>query len=61
VALIFLRQIDPDIKPEDILPRRTRGKKVDYTSPEALQKAGLDPESHHEEDEEEFHDDAMKE
>lgn len=29
------------LEPEGILPRRTRGIKVDYTSKEALEKAGL--------------------
>ncbi|KAF8267666.1 hypothetical protein EI94DRAFT_1729870 [Lactarius quietus] len=29
------------INPEAILPRRTRGVRVDYTSPDALKQAGL--------------------
>ncbi|KAF8629353.1 hypothetical protein AX15_003489 [Amanita polypyramis BW_CC] len=33
-----------EIDPSVIKPRRTRGARVDYTSPEALAKAGLDPE-----------------
>ncbi|KAJ3557863.1 hypothetical protein NM688_g1242 [Phlebia brevispora] len=32
-----------DIDPSVIQPRRTRGVRVDYTSPEALAKAGLKP------------------
>lgn len=34
-----ISEIDPSV----IQPRRTRGKRVDYTSPEALAKAGLTP------------------
>lgn len=54
-----------EIDPTVILPagRRTRGIKVDYTSKEALHKAGLKPEDEgYEEDEESFahDDDAMK-
>jgi hypothetical protein len=33
-----------EIDPRSIQGRRTRGVKVDYTSPEALAKAGLGPE-----------------
>ncbi|KAF8467953.1 hypothetical protein DFH94DRAFT_777533 [Russula ochroleuca] len=38
--LALLRQ---SIDPSAILGRRTRGKRVDYTSQEAIEKAGLDP------------------
>jgi len=40
-----------EIDPSAIQSRRTRGKKVDYTSPEALAKAGLKPEAEDEDDE----------
>jgi len=40
-----------EIDPSAIQSRRTRGKKVDYTSPEALAKAGLKPEADDEDDE----------
>jgi len=42
----------PDIDPSQILGRRTRGVKVDYTSKEALEKAGLKPEGDEDEDDE---------
>ncbi|EPQ57103.1 hypothetical protein GLOTRDRAFT_127480 [Gloeophyllum trabeum ATCC 11539] len=47
-----LAEIDPSV----ILPtgRRTRGVKVDYTSPEALAKAGLKPEDKDEDEEDTF-------
>jgi len=46
---------DDEIDPSAIMGgRRTRGAKVDYTSPEALSKAGLKPEGVEEEDEEPF-------
>ncbi|KAH8828446.1 histone H2A.Z-specific chaperone CHZ1, partial [Flagelloscypha sp. PMI_526] len=43
-----LQEIDPDA----ILPRRTRGVKVDYTSAEALAKADLKPDDKDDDDEE---------
>lgn len=62
---VFISQDELDeIDPAAILPsRRTRGAKVDYTSKEALEKAGLKPE--HEDDDEdsyvhESHDDSME-
>ncbi|KIK69097.1 hypothetical protein GYMLUDRAFT_80457 [Collybiopsis luxurians FD-317 M1] len=42
-----------EIDPSAIVPRRTRGVKVDYTSEEALKKAGLDKEKNAEDDEDE--------
>lgn len=54
-----LDEIDPSV----IQPRRTRGVRVDYTSPEALAKAGIKPEEAVEDDEEETYeakDDEMK-
>ncbi|KAF7428058.1 hypothetical protein PC9H_007277 [Pleurotus ostreatus] len=41
-----------EINPEAITSRRTRGKKVDYTSAEALAKAGLAAEGDDDDDEE---------
>jgi len=54
-----------EIDPKAVLPsgRRTRGVKVDYTSTEALRKAGLKPEDDAEEEGEDsftHDDDAMK-
>ena len=45
-----------EIDPSAILPasRRTRGVRVDYSTPEALAKAGLKPEDDHDEAEESF-------
>ena len=43
-----------EIDPSAILPRRTRGARVDYTSEEALKKAGLTKEDHDDEDDEEM-------
>ena len=43
-----------EIDPGAILSRRTRGARVDYTSPEALKKAGLTKEDHDDEDDEEM-------
>ncbi|KIK37256.1 hypothetical protein CY34DRAFT_810513 [Suillus luteus UH-Slu-Lm8-n1] len=40
-----------EIDPSAILPRRTRGTRVDYTSEEALKKAGLTKDDHDEDDE----------
>ena len=40
-----------EIDPTAIKSRRTRGKRVDYTSPEALAKAGLKPEAEEEDEE----------
>jgi hypothetical protein len=40
-----------EIDPSAIQSSRTRGKKVDYTSAEALAKAGLEPEAEDEDDE----------
>lgn len=45
---------DPEIDPSAIVGRRTRGIKVDYTSKEALEKAGLTAES--DDDDEEMKD-----
>jgi len=42
-----------EVKPENILPRRTRGKRVDYSSAEAHAKAGLPVAAHDEDVEEE--------
>ncbi|EKM54648.1 uncharacterized protein PHACADRAFT_258640 [Phanerochaete carnosa HHB-10118-sp] len=42
-----------DIDPSVIRPRRTRGVRVDYTSPEALAKAGIKPEELNEDAEQE--------
>jgi hypothetical protein len=54
-----------DIDPSVIQPRRTRGVRVDYTSPEALAKAGIKPEDAATDDEQEesyaANDDEMKE
>lgn len=44
---------DSEIDPSAILGRRTRGKKVDYTSKEALEKAGLKPEGGGDDDDDE--------
>jgi len=46
-----------EIDPAAILPRtrRTRGNKVDYTSPQALAKAGLTSETPEEEGEDSYH------
>jgi hypothetical protein len=41
-----------EIDPRAILPRRTRGTRVDYTSKEALEKAGLTQEDHDSDDDE---------
>ncbi|KAG7098470.1 hypothetical protein E1B28_000414 [Marasmius oreades] len=41
-----------EIDPTSIVGRRTRGKKVDYTSPEALAKAGLKKEELEDDEEE---------
>ncbi|KAG8213677.1 hypothetical protein J3R82DRAFT_10374 [Butyriboletus roseoflavus] len=41
-----------EIDPSVIVGRRTRGVKVDYTSKEALEKAGLSPEEDEEEEDE---------
>lgn len=41
-----------EIDPSAIVGRRTRGVKVDYTSKEALEKAGLNPEEEEEEEDE---------
>ncbi|KAF8558076.1 hypothetical protein OG21DRAFT_1481852 [Imleria badia] len=41
---------DPEINPSNIQGRRTRGVKVDYTSLEALKKAGLTKEDMEEEE-----------
>ncbi|KAF8844700.1 hypothetical protein BDN67DRAFT_962647, partial [Paxillus ammoniavirescens] len=48
-------ELDPEIDPSAIISsgRRTRGKKVDYTSAEALAKAGLKPEGEDDDDEDE--------
>ena len=48
-------EVDPEIDPSAIISsgRRTRGVKVDYTSAEALKKAGLKPEGEDDDDEEE--------
>ncbi|KAG1752902.1 hypothetical protein EDB19DRAFT_1903283 [Suillus lakei] len=42
---------DHEIDPSAILPRRTRGTRVDYTSEEALKKAGLTKDDHDDDDE----------
>ena len=42
-----------EIDPSVIQPRRTRGVRVDYTSAEALAKAGIKPEDAAEDDEQE--------
>lgn len=50
-----------EIDPRAIMGRRTRGVKVDYTSTEALRKAGLAEEEGEEEGEESFtHDETAK-
>jgi hypothetical protein len=41
-----------EIDPSAILPRRTRGARVDYTSEEALKKAGLTQDDHDDDDDE---------
>ncbi|KAG2055386.1 hypothetical protein BDR06DRAFT_996084 [Suillus hirtellus] len=41
-----------EIDPGAILPRRTRGTRVDYTSEEALKKAGLTKDDHDDDDDE---------
>ncbi|KAG2132628.1 hypothetical protein BD769DRAFT_1666070 [Suillus cothurnatus] len=41
-----------EIDPRAILPRRTRGARVDYTSEEALKKAGLTQDDHDDDDDE---------
>ncbi|KAG2074685.1 hypothetical protein BDR04DRAFT_1092903 [Suillus decipiens] len=41
-----------EIDPNAILPRRTRGARVDYTSEEALKKAGLTKDDHDDDDDE---------
>jgi len=41
---------DERINPSAILPRRTRGARVDYTSTKALEKAGLNPEDQDDDD-----------
>ncbi|KAG2135505.1 hypothetical protein DEU56DRAFT_756636 [Suillus clintonianus] len=41
-----------EIDPSAILPRRTRGTRVDYTSEEALKKAGLTKDDHDDDEEE---------
>ncbi|KAG9316349.1 hypothetical protein JVU11DRAFT_2381 [Chiua virens] len=43
---------DPEIDPSAIVGRRTRGIKVDYSSKEAHEKAGLDPQAADDEDDE---------
>lgn len=47
---------DPEIDPSAIITggRRTRGVKVDYTSKEALEKAGLKPEEEEDDDDDEM-------
>lgn len=45
-----------EIDPSVIQPRRTRGVRVDYTSAEALAKAGIKPEDAAADDEEETYD-----
>jgi len=47
-----LEEIDP--RDVQIIGRRTRGVKVDYTSREALAKAGLKPEGENEDDDEDM-------
>lgn len=43
---------DPEIDPSRILSRRTRGVKVDYSSKEAFEKAGLKADDDEEDDDE---------
>ncbi|KAG0700863.1 hypothetical protein DFH29DRAFT_604122 [Suillus ampliporus] len=44
-------EVDPEIDPSAILPRRTRGVRVDYSSEEAHKKADLNKDDHDDDEE----------